>query len=125
MLGAISCPDDSARTQNGIDHRPPRSQVICCADSVSCCQGTLLRHEIEAREAGKLDAATDYAASAIADKHGSGEVAAKIQAHVIVAVAYVLACRLLARNGHCGAATACPLSEAKRKTSAQCEYFAF
>jgi hypothetical protein len=36
--------------------------------------------------AGKLEAATDYAASAIADKHGSGEVAAKIQAHVIVAV---------------------------------------
>ena len=55
--------------------------------AVAYCQGTLLRHEIEAREAGKLDAATDYAASAIADKHGSGEVAAKIQAHVIVAVA--------------------------------------
>jgi ubiquinone/menaquinone biosynthesis C-methylase UbiE len=54
--------------------------------AVAYCQGTLLRHEIEAREAGKLDAATDYAASAIADKHGSGEVAAKIQAHVIVAV---------------------------------------
>ncbi|MGH9806848.1 MAG: SAM-dependent methyltransferase, partial [Terriglobia bacterium] len=29
----------------------------------------------------------DYAASAIADRHGSGEVAAKIQAHVIVAMA--------------------------------------
>jgi hypothetical protein len=28
-------------------------------------------------------------------------------------------------NGHCGAATACPLLEAKRKTFAQCEYFAF
>src|SRR5258708_1670256 len=27
------------------------------------------------------------------------------------------ACLGLARNGHCGAATACPLSEAKRKTS--------
>ena len=51
------------------------------------CQGTLLRNEIEAREAGKLEAATDYAASAIAHKHGSGEVTAKIQAHVIVAVA--------------------------------------
>jgi ubiquinone/menaquinone biosynthesis C-methylase UbiE len=50
------------------------------------CQGTLLRNEIEAREAGKLEAATDYVASAIADKHGRGEVAAKIQAHVIVAV---------------------------------------
>ena len=35
----------------------------------------------------KLEAATDYAASRIANRHGSGEVAAKIQAHVIVAVA--------------------------------------
>jgi ubiquinone/menaquinone biosynthesis C-methylase UbiE len=54
--------------------------------AVAYCQGTPLRNEIEARQAGKLDAATDYAASAIADKHGRGEVAAKIQAHVIVAV---------------------------------------
>jgi len=54
--------------------------------AVAYCQGTVLRSEIEAREAGKLEAATDYAAAAIADRHGSGEVAAKIQAHVIVAV---------------------------------------
>jgi ubiquinone/menaquinone biosynthesis C-methylase UbiE len=54
--------------------------------AVAYCQGTLLRNEIEAREAGKLDAATDYAEAAIADRHGDGEVAAKIQAHVIVAV---------------------------------------
>jgi ubiquinone/menaquinone biosynthesis C-methylase UbiE len=54
--------------------------------AVAYCQGTPLRNEIEARDAGKLDAATDYAASAIADKHGRGEVAAKIQAHVMMAV---------------------------------------
>jgi len=55
--------------------------------AVAYCQGTVLRTEIEARDAGKLEFATDYAASAIADRHGSGEVAAKIQAHVIVAAA--------------------------------------
>ncbi|QND53219.1 methyltransferase domain-containing protein [Phyllobacterium sp. 628] len=55
--------------------------------AIAYCQGTPLRNEIEARDAGKLQAATDYAASAIANRHGSGEVAAKIQAHVIVAVA--------------------------------------
>lgn len=55
--------------------------------AVAYCQGTLLRNEIEARDAGKLEAATDYATSVIADRHGRGEVAAKIQAHVIVAVA--------------------------------------
>jgi len=54
--------------------------------AVAYCQGTVLRSEIEARDAGKLEAATDHAASAIAARHGSGAVAAKIQAHVIVAV---------------------------------------
>jgi ubiquinone/menaquinone biosynthesis C-methylase UbiE len=55
--------------------------------AIAYCQGTPLRNEIEARDAEKLEAATDYAASAIANRHGSGEVAAKIQAHIIVAVA--------------------------------------
>jgi ubiquinone/menaquinone biosynthesis C-methylase UbiE len=55
--------------------------------AVAYCQGTPLRNEIEAREAGKLQSATDAAAAALADKHGQGEVAAKIQAHVIMAVA--------------------------------------
>ena len=55
--------------------------------AVAYCQGTPLRNEIEARDAGKLESVTDYVASVIADRHGSGEVAAKIQAHVISAVA--------------------------------------
>jgi ubiquinone/menaquinone biosynthesis C-methylase UbiE len=55
--------------------------------AVAYCQGTPLRNEIEARDAGKLEAATDYAASAIAGRHGGGAVAAKIQAHVVLATA--------------------------------------
>ena len=55
--------------------------------AIAYCQGTPLRNEIEARDAGKLEAATDFAAAAIANRHGNGEVAAKIQAHVILAVA--------------------------------------
>ena len=55
--------------------------------AIAYCQGTPLRNEIEARDAGKLEAATDYAASVITNKHGSGKVAAKIQAHVIMAMA--------------------------------------
>ena len=43
------------------------------------------RNEIEARDAAKLEAATDYAALKVANRHGSGEVAAKIQAHVAIA----------------------------------------
>jgi ubiquinone/menaquinone biosynthesis C-methylase UbiE len=53
--------------------------------AIAYCQGTPLRNEIEARGAGKLEDATEHAASAIARKHGTGEVAAKIQAHVILA----------------------------------------
>jgi ubiquinone/menaquinone biosynthesis C-methylase UbiE len=49
------------------------------------CQGTPLRNEIEARGSDRLQAATDYAAAVIAQRHGAGEVAAKIQAHVILA----------------------------------------
>jgi ubiquinone/menaquinone biosynthesis C-methylase UbiE len=49
------------------------------------CQGTPLRNEIEARAPGQLDAITETVATAIADKHGPGPVAAKIQAHIIVA----------------------------------------
>ena len=55
--------------------------------AMAYCQGTVLRTEIEAREAGRLQAATDYCAAVIAQKHGSGAVAAKIQAHVIAATA--------------------------------------
>lgn len=49
------------------------------------CQGTPLRNEIEARDAGKLALATDRATEAIASRHGVGPVAGKMQAHVIVA----------------------------------------
>jgi NADP-dependent 3-hydroxy acid dehydrogenase YdfG len=49
------------------------------------CQGTLLRSEIEARDASLLQLATDRATEAIARRHGEGPVAGKIQAHVIVA----------------------------------------
>ena len=55
--------------------------------AVAYCQGTILRSEIEARKAGKLEAATNEAEFAIAKRHGSGEVAGKIQAHVIEAAA--------------------------------------
>jgi hypothetical protein len=53
--------------------------------AIAYCQGTPLRNEIEARDATKLEAATDHAAFKIAEKHGHGELAAKIQAHVIMA----------------------------------------
>jgi hypothetical protein len=53
--------------------------------AIAYCQGTPLRNEIEARGADQLQAATEHAAAAIARRHGAGEVAAKIQALVIIA----------------------------------------
>jgi ubiquinone/menaquinone biosynthesis C-methylase UbiE len=69
-----------------IETRPELSRAASPRiPAVAYCQGTPLRNEIEARDPEQLDAATDYAESGIADKHGRGEVAAKIQAHVIIA----------------------------------------
>ncbi len=71
-----------------IETRAEQSRASSPRDAaVAYCQGTPLRNEIEARDADGLEAATSYAASRIAGRHGSGEVTAKIQAHVIVAVA--------------------------------------
>jgi ubiquinone/menaquinone biosynthesis C-methylase UbiE len=53
--------------------------------AVAYCQGTPLRNEIEARDPGALETATDRAAGAIAKAYGEGPVSGKIQAHVIVA----------------------------------------
>ncbi len=55
--------------------------------AIAYCQGTPLRGEIEARDAGLLPLATERAAQAIAARHGDGPVAGRIQAHLIVATA--------------------------------------
>jgi SAM-dependent methyltransferase len=78
--------DDASFSRVTIDTRAEQSRASSPRlPAVAYCQGTVLRNEIEARAAGKLEAATDRATSAIADRHGNGEVTAKIQAHVIVA----------------------------------------
>jgi hypothetical protein len=66
-------------------------EKLSCAASahdvaIAYCEGTPLRNEIEARDAGLLQFATKRAAEALADRYGNGPVAGKIQAHVIVAM---------------------------------------
>ena len=51
--------------------------------AIAYCQGTPLRNEIEARDASRLDEATDIAAKAIARRFGPGTVDGKIQAHIV------------------------------------------
>jgi NAD(P)-dependent dehydrogenase (short-subunit alcohol dehydrogenase family) len=53
------------------------------AAAVAFCQGTPLRAEIEARDASRLDAVTDAAAEAIAQRFGRGPVDGRIQALVV------------------------------------------
>jgi ubiquinone/menaquinone biosynthesis C-methylase UbiE len=57
----------------------PRHAVI------GLCQGTPLRNEIEVRDPGGLEAATEAAARAVAARFGAGPISAKMQAHVITA----------------------------------------
>jgi len=52
--------------------------------AVALCQGSPLRNEIEARGAS-LDAATNAAAAALAQRFGNGPIAGRIRAHIIVA----------------------------------------
>lgn len=69
-----------------IETREKVSRAASARDAAfAYCQGTPLRNEIEARDAGLLEFATQRAAQAIASRHGEGPVAGKIQAHVIVA----------------------------------------
>ena len=52
--------------------------------AIAYCQGTPLRGEIEARDASRLEEATDTAELAVAERFGSGAVDGKIQAYVVV-----------------------------------------
>ena len=53
--------------------------------AVAYCQGTPLRSEIEDRTDPDLEQATDYAAAAIADRFGTGQVEGRIRGFVIAA----------------------------------------
>ncbi|MGH6950949.1 MAG: SAM-dependent methyltransferase, partial [Vitreimonas sp.] len=50
------------------------------------CQGSPLRAEIEARQPGGLEAATETAANTIAARFGAGPVNSTMQAHIFTAL---------------------------------------
>ncbi len=53
--------------------------------AIAYCQGTPLRNEIEARDAARLEEATDRAAVAVAQRFGSGAVDGRIRAIMVSA----------------------------------------
>lgn len=76
----FSCVDIDTRAEKS---RAPSARQVAAA----YCHGTPLRGEIEFRDPDKLDAAISVVTAALEDKHGCEEVVAKIQAHVVIAVA--------------------------------------
>lgn len=79
-LGRADFTDIGIETREKASHAPSAREV-----ATAYCQGTPLRNEIEARDAGLLALAMDRVAQAIAERHGDGPVSGKIQAHVVVA----------------------------------------
>ena len=73
---------------------PPRIETVARRSragsprivAVAYCQGTPWRNEIEARDAAKLEAATDAAEAEIARRFGTGVVDGRIQAIVVEVV---------------------------------------
>ncbi len=55
--------------------------------AIAYCQGTPLRNEIVARDASRLDEATNVATAALAERFGGGAIEGLIRAHVIDASA--------------------------------------
>ena len=53
--------------------------------AIGYCQGTPLRNEIEARDASRLEEATQKAAEALARRFGAGVIEGRIRAFVITA----------------------------------------
>ncbi len=75
------------RASPSIDTVAARSRAASAKiPAIAYCQGTPLRNEIEARDAARLEDATEIAAAAIARRFGGAEVDGKIQAHVVTVV---------------------------------------
>jgi ubiquinone/menaquinone biosynthesis C-methylase UbiE len=54
--------------------------------AIAFCQGTPLRNEIEARDAARLEEATQAAAEVLARRFGGGAIEGRISAHVVTAI---------------------------------------
>jgi ubiquinone/menaquinone biosynthesis C-methylase UbiE len=54
--------------------------------AIAFCQGTPLRNDIEARDAARLEEATQAAAEALARRFGGGPIEGRISAHVVTAI---------------------------------------
>jgi ubiquinone/menaquinone biosynthesis C-methylase UbiE len=73
-------------TEASIDAVSARSKARSPLDvAIAYCQGTPLRHEIESRDTGRLEEATERAAEALARRFGANAIDGRIRAYVIAA----------------------------------------
>jgi ubiquinone/menaquinone biosynthesis C-methylase UbiE len=78
--------NEAGFTDISIDAVDERSKASSPRDpAIAYCQGTPLRNEIEARDASRLEDATEQAAKAVALRFGNGAVDGRIRAFVITA----------------------------------------
>jgi ubiquinone/menaquinone biosynthesis C-methylase UbiE len=79
-LAAAGFTDVAIEAVDARSRAPSARQV-----AVAYCQGTPLRSEIEARDAGRLAEATDRSEAALSKRYGSGAVDGRIRAFVVSA----------------------------------------
>jgi ubiquinone/menaquinone biosynthesis C-methylase UbiE len=74
-------------TSISVETRGDTSRATSPRDvALAYCQGTPLRNEIEARDALRLEEATQIATEALARQFGTGPIEGRIKAHVITAI---------------------------------------
>jgi SAM-dependent methyltransferase len=79
-LHAAGFTDVSVETVALVSEAPDARAV-----ALGLCQGTPMRHEIEARDASRLGEATDTAAAAVAARFGGGAVSGQLRAFILTA----------------------------------------
>ena len=73
-------------TSISVDTRVDTSKASSPRDvAIAYCQGTPLRNEIEARDASRLQEATEVATEALGQRFGTGAIEGRIAAHVFTA----------------------------------------
>ena len=74
-------------TSPSVDAVDDRSKASSPRDAaIAFCRGTPLRNEVEARDASRLEDATNQAAEALAHRFGRGAIEGRIRAFVITAI---------------------------------------
>ena len=84
----IRCRPEGRRICAGVDRYRGRSQPAATPRdaAIAYCQGNPWRNEIEARDPGGLERATQHVAEVLARRFGDGPIEGRIRALVVTAI---------------------------------------